>query len=593
MLNYLSNRFKGVKLLKEVLVKIEKKNFRTFILFCLFYATFVSNLKSQVNFTYHLTLPETQFAEAMEEVAVSCNPSQVTGVRSITSITIGIPGTIIYYDHWEDGFEADLENPVQATTEIWGDGLAFNGTAPCCPNDIFESGDIVNSDILITTPRNPNIILIDGNDKIGSSMTLSITRNGYSANVGPLLGGSMEVIEASNLSMDYIIPVGEDFNNAFSNTGIIIQVIEDGSTVSVDVNGDGDYSDIGEIFNANADAGDVLFIPGGLNGGGTVNANKKVQVNMFSGEIGTCYSLRTWIIYPESFWDCEYFSPVPNVNNNDPALVYIRHTQPNSVDIEMTDNMGNITTISAPPNTTTEVTIPTNSGFKFESVNGCIPFTILESIDSETPGSSTRDWGFSPIPSSQLKNAVLVGWGEGSSDLSENFNPLWITVPSATTIFIKFDGNLAIGPNTSPCGYKYDISMDLNALDFERIFDNTDNNQTAIAVFTCDGTKVIGAYGQDASIATASDPALDLGTTVIPFCFQFTALDDEFFVPLNTTIDLPILENDFGFADPSSVLISPNNNLVPPSNGTISVNPDGTIAYTPFTNFMGSDTFSY
>ena len=95
----------------------------------------------------------------------------------------------------------------------------------------FESGDIINSDITIPTPRNSNNILIDGNDKIGSSSTLSITRNGYSENVGPLLGGSMEVIESSNLSMDYIIPVGEDFNNAFSNTGIIIQIIKDTSIV--------------------------------------------------------------------------------------------------------------------------------------------------------------------------------------------------------------------------------------------------------------------------------------------------------------------------------------------------------------------------
>ena len=593
MFNYLSNRFKGVGLLRCASIITITSRYRSLILSCIIYAACIQSVKSQVNFTYYLTLPETQFAEAMEELAVGCNPSVVTGVRSITSISIGIPGTIIYYDHWEDGYEADLNNPTQATTEIWGDGLTFNGVAPCCPNDVFQSGDIINSDILIPTPRNISNILIDGNDRIGSSLTLSITKNGYSNNAGPLLGGSMEVIESSNLSMEYIIPVGEDFNNAFSNTGLIIQVIEDGSLVSVDNNGDGDFNDLGEFQNQTADAGDVLFVADGVNGGGKVISNKNVQVNMFSGEVGTCYSLRTWIIYPESFWHCEYFSPVPNVNNNDPAKVYLRHTQSTSVDIEMTDNTGTVTTIAVPQNSTVEVDIPTNSGFKFESANGCIPFTIIESIDSETPGSSTRDWGFSPIPSTQLKNAVLVGWGEGSSDLSQNYNPLWITVPTATTVYIKYDGNLALGPQVSPCGYRYDISMNLGALDFERIFDNSDNNQTGVAVFTCDGTQVIGAYGQDVSISTPSDPALDLGTTVIPFCFQYAAINDEYYVPLNTTIDLPILENDFGFTDPSSVLVSPNNNLIPPSNGTVSVNPDGTVAYTPFTNFMGSDTFSY
>ncbi len=31
--------------------------------------------------------------------------------------------TVIYYDHWEDGYEADINFPTQNTTEVWGDGI--------------------------------------------------------------------------------------------------------------------------------------------------------------------------------------------------------------------------------------------------------------------------------------------------------------------------------------------------------------------------------------------------------------------------------------------------------------------------------------
>ncbi len=389
---------------------------------------------------YFVPLPETEFALAMEELAQGCPDPDVNEVRSITSISIGIPGTIIYYDHWEDGYEVDLENPVQSTTEIWGDGILSNGVAPWCPSDIFSSGDIVNADNIISTPRNPAVFYIDGLDKIGSSRTLSVIKTGYSDDAGPLLGGALEVIEISQLSMDYIVSVGEDFGDEFENTGLIIQGIEDGTFVSVDANADGDFTDGNDVDNQLINAGGVIFVPEGVNGGAIINSNNPIQTSMFSGDVGSCYALRTWLVYPENLWDCVYYSPVPNVNPSEPAKIYLRHTQNSSVLINMSDNTGLITPINVPVSTTVEVDIPEDSGVKFESANGCIPFTIFESIDSETPSNGTRDWGFSPVPESKLKNAILVGWGPGSSDLTQNGNPVWVTVPNSTTIYYKFNG---------------------------------------------------------------------------------------------------------------------------------------------------------
>ena len=50
---------------------------------------------------------------------------------------IPYPGTVIIYDHWEDGYEAESNNPIQLTTETWGDGNLSNGIAPGYPTDIF------------------------------------------------------------------------------------------------------------------------------------------------------------------------------------------------------------------------------------------------------------------------------------------------------------------------------------------------------------------------------------------------------------------------------------------------------------------------
>ena len=43
-----------------------------------------------------------------------------TTIESIISIATSLQGTIIVYDHWEDGYEPDILNPVQSSTEIYG-----------------------------------------------------------------------------------------------------------------------------------------------------------------------------------------------------------------------------------------------------------------------------------------------------------------------------------------------------------------------------------------------------------------------------------------------------------------------------------------
>ena len=62
--------------------------------------------------------------------------------------------------------------------------------------------------------------------------------------------------------------------------------------------------------------------------------------------------------------------------------------------------------------------------------------------------------------------------------------------------------------------------------------------------------------------------------------------DDSATTPTNTPVQIPVLSND------------PTKNLTiesttQPSNGTVKVNPDGTVTYTPKDGFSGIDTFTY
>src|SRR5580698_7964886 len=75
---------------------------------------------------FYLPMPEAQISQA--------NNSIVSGsagtVSSTFSILVTGDNTIIYYDQWEDGYETDLSNPTQSTTQIWGDGNDAHGIPP-------------------------------------------------------------------------------------------------------------------------------------------------------------------------------------------------------------------------------------------------------------------------------------------------------------------------------------------------------------------------------------------------------------------------------------------------------------------------------
>ena len=74
---------------------------------------------------------------------------------------------------------------------------------------------------------------------------------------------------------------------------------------------------------------------------------------------------------------------------------------------------------------------------------------------------------------------------------------------------------------------------------------------------------------------------------------DITAVDDTTMTPANTPVNVPVMDNDI----PGLVGLNPNSvDTIPgsgPTNGTVMINANGTIDYTPDPNFAGMDTFMY
>ena len=75
---------------------------------------------------FYLPMPEAQIYQANNAIISGTSSS----ILSTFSIVVTGDGTVIYYDQWEDGYETDLGNPTQSTTQIWGDGNDAHGIPP-------------------------------------------------------------------------------------------------------------------------------------------------------------------------------------------------------------------------------------------------------------------------------------------------------------------------------------------------------------------------------------------------------------------------------------------------------------------------------
>ena len=166
--------------------------------------------------TYYVPLPEDDLFETFDTINSRANGR----INNVISVAIAADGTLIYYDHWEDGYDPtsnDTDNK-QASTEIWGDGDLTNGIAPGDPDgdDILKGGQAIileNAIPRANNYRNPNTILFDGADRIQSSLPIAVTRFAFPRFPGSLAAGAVEVFDTNSWGDSFIAPVGEETAN--------------------------------------------------------------------------------------------------------------------------------------------------------------------------------------------------------------------------------------------------------------------------------------------------------------------------------------------------------------------------------------------
>jgi hypothetical protein len=250
---------------------------------------------------FYLPLPEAQIRQTF--VTLETNVS--TTLDSVFSVVATGAGTVIYYDQWEDGYETDLANPVQPSTQIWGDGNNANGIPPGFTNDVvgLPSGTVLALRNLVPLPRNPSQLLFDARDRLAATKALVVSRAAWATTPGPVLSGAVEVQATIDHGTSYVSPVGQNLTNRFFQyVGFVIMATEDNTAVTIDLDGAGTNAPSGIVLNR----GESHLVNGGVLTGGTVNSTKPVQVNLVIGRFGGRYVTDWFTLVPVDQWSSSY-----------------------------------------------------------------------------------------------------------------------------------------------------------------------------------------------------------------------------------------------------------------------------------------------
>ena len=158
----------------------------------------------------YIPLPSDNMQLALETINAGASPT----LRYTVGITNAASGSTMYYDQWEDGYEADIANPSQSTTLIFGDGNTSNGNAAtycaACTGDTLPQGAPLVMQNDIATPRNAANLFFDGGDKVASTRGFAITAGGFTTPLGSVLSMVVSAYDTTKYATDYTAPVGTD-----------------------------------------------------------------------------------------------------------------------------------------------------------------------------------------------------------------------------------------------------------------------------------------------------------------------------------------------------------------------------------------------
>jgi uncharacterized repeat protein (TIGR01451 family) len=525
----------------------------------------------------------TLFAEINDDGAIGqClfDSSTSSTLNSFISVTSSSDGTILYYDHWEDGYDTDPLVPGP-TTEV----------------GVIDAGVTQTFNDLVATPRVTATLLYDGRDRITVlGEPVSVIRAVYPVAPGEVLAGAWEVPEVSDWGQSFVAVIGEDldFNGAgvaddFDYVGLQIMAAQANTQIWVN----------GTLVTTTVRAGATFFIDGenngpgfgGVDSGDVITATAPIQVQMLGAACDQPLSARAYTLQPVDTWYNNYWAPVPDfteeatwcaidqdvpppIDDRDTDL-YIHNPHPYPITVTFDDGgVGAPIPLTVPPTTTISILAILNNPATFNrDLNDTMGahlygdetfwgMSVIDSISGNTAVQSTsqvNDWGYSLIPVNKLSSQVILGWAPGNSlprpTGDDNGSLAFVSALTDTVIYVDFaqdglpdafdingdgdadDFDVFFNPNfDEPTS---DDGVSLVAGQVLRVADPNDNDLTGAIIYALDlGNKIAVAWGQDPCRADRALPFLDMGYTVLPHPIPSLSKESELAVDADMTGDV-------------------------------------------------------
>lgn len=478
---------------------------------------------------YYIPGDENIMGQVWADIGAAGTVALAAPRHTIISVVAWSPSTTIYYDHWENGYNFDPNNPDATADEKYV--LANAGDSK-----IFESSNI---------PVNPRgtAIYYDGRDRIYvAGGVVTVTRTSWDETDGTVFSLAWEVYPVKPQMIKYILPFGDDLYGAprnytdFRRVFALIQATKDNTVVTFDFNKDGTFGDTVCISHNNPctqtatqvtlNAGQVFlldrFAPFPTTGavslptGTVIQGSDTLQVNYIVGDQTATYEARGFSAFPSGMWDNEYFAPVPSdAGFNYPTQLYVYNPQSSALTInyQTSATSGSFSVPAGQTRSFSEMTggyVPAGSGVYLKASD---VFWGVSTIDT---GGPTHEWGYPLVPSFLLGNEHFFGWapgsypvgaaaGAGDPDANSRTDSGIFVTPAQDNTRVFIDTNHDGTP---------DQTYTLNRLQTQYVYDSGDGDMSNTDVWATGPIAI--AYGQNPDTSPAAAPAIDLGYVSFP-----------------------------------------------------------------------------
>jgi hypothetical protein len=222
---------------------------------------------------------------------------EASGMHEVIGVTASLPETTVYYDHWEDGYGFDPNNPAATADETY----------------VLDQGEVktFESSNIPVLPRGTGEFY-DGGDRIYSAGgSLSVTKSQWPESVGTVFAIAWEVYPMKAMNTTYTLPVGVDLAGApynytdFSKVYAVVQATQDNTNIQID-----DPTTVGIEVNVTLNKGEVTQLYG-ANKRTTITGDKPVQAQIVDGvfQAGVASKADGISLLPDDLWSNSYYSP--------------------------------------------------------------------------------------------------------------------------------------------------------------------------------------------------------------------------------------------------------------------------------------------